>query len=268
MTARAPLSQPKPTVAVAGHFGEWLQGRLGPQGPVALVTVACPALRVRAGGTPPPLPPETLARFCRALDLPSDRLPGLAMDMPPGGGAGASTAALVAIARLMGFAGTTEALVAACIGAEGASDPLMLPRPDAVLWASRTGRIVRDLAPPPRCVVVGGFWGPPLRTDPADDAFPDIADLAGDWARTTEARDLSRAAALASESATRCTALRGPGDPMAELARELGALGHLRAHTGSARGLIFAPDEKHGRAKGALVRAGLTGVIAFATGGT
>ena len=33
---------------VAGHFGEWIQGRLGPDGPLALVTVACPALSVRA----------------------------------------------------------------------------------------------------------------------------------------------------------------------------------------------------------------------------
>ena len=33
---------------VPGHFGEWLQGRLGAGGPVVLVTVACPALAVRA----------------------------------------------------------------------------------------------------------------------------------------------------------------------------------------------------------------------------
>ena len=39
-------------IEVRGHFGEWLQGRLGPGGPLALVTVACPALAVR------PIPPE------------------------------------------------------------------------------------------------------------------------------------------------------------------------------------------------------------------
>ncbi|TCP38104.1 hypothetical protein EV662_12129, partial [Rhodovulum marinum] len=33
---------------VAGHFGEFLQGRLGPDGPVVLVTLPCPALAVRA----------------------------------------------------------------------------------------------------------------------------------------------------------------------------------------------------------------------------
>jgi len=33
---------------VAGHFGEWLQGRLGAEGPVGLVTLACAAVRVHA----------------------------------------------------------------------------------------------------------------------------------------------------------------------------------------------------------------------------
>ncbi|BAJ82867.1 BluE protein (plasmid) [Acidiphilium multivorum AIU301] len=28
-------------IAVLGHFGEFLQGRIGPGGPVALVTVPC-----------------------------------------------------------------------------------------------------------------------------------------------------------------------------------------------------------------------------------
>ena len=32
---------------VAGHFGEWLQGRLGPDGPVALVTLPCPVRACR-----------------------------------------------------------------------------------------------------------------------------------------------------------------------------------------------------------------------------
>ena len=48
------------TVArVAGHFGEFLQGRLGAEGPVALVTLPCPALRCRqtAGALWPGLTP-------------------------------------------------------------------------------------------------------------------------------------------------------------------------------------------------------------------
>ena len=36
------------SVRVAGHFGELLQGRLGPSGPVALVSLPCPALWVEA----------------------------------------------------------------------------------------------------------------------------------------------------------------------------------------------------------------------------
>ena len=34
---------------VAGHFGELLQGRLGPSGPLALVTLPTAAWRVAAG---------------------------------------------------------------------------------------------------------------------------------------------------------------------------------------------------------------------------
>jgi len=32
------------SVRISGHFGELLQGRLGPQGPVALITLPCPVL--------------------------------------------------------------------------------------------------------------------------------------------------------------------------------------------------------------------------------
>ena len=36
------------SVRVPGHFGELLQGRIGSDGPVALVTLPCPALGVTA----------------------------------------------------------------------------------------------------------------------------------------------------------------------------------------------------------------------------
>ena len=36
------------TPPVFGHFGEWVQGRLGPEGPVVLVTMLCRAHGVRA----------------------------------------------------------------------------------------------------------------------------------------------------------------------------------------------------------------------------
>lgn len=256
---------------VSGHFGEWLQGRLGAGGPVVLVTVACPALAVRAtrlGGGPLSLLQGRCVLdpdLARAL---LDRL-GLAhgwfrieSEMPPGGGAGASTAALIALARAAGFEGS--GLIEACLAVEGASDPLTFPQPDAVLWASRMGRVIDDLAPPPPAEIVGGFWGNGQRTDPADEEFPDVADLVDAW---RGAETLAQHAAIAAESARRCTLLRGPGaDPIEALAGTWGALGHLRAHTGSARGLIFAPGTAPAGVADALRAAGLAQVLRFATG--
>lgn len=248
-------------IRVAGHFGEWLQGLHG--GQVVLVTMACPALGLTTPGPRHLFPQDVLTRFCTLLGL-TGPIPGVTPDMPPGGGAGASTAALVAVARALGFTGTPETLARACLEVEGACDPLMFPAPDTLLWASRAARVVADLPSPPACTVVGGFWGAPTRTDAADHAFPDISDLVADWAKGPSLRT---AAALATQSATRCTALRGPSDPMADLARDLNALGVVRAHTGSARGLIFATGEAPAHAESALCEAGLTDTLTFATGG-
>ena len=64
---------------VAGHFGEWLQGRIGPDGPVALVTLACPALGVEVRLAEGPFALEDgagvldavrLARFLELLGAP------------------------------------------------------------------------------------------------------------------------------------------------------------------------------------------------------
>ncbi|PWE33009.1 propanediol utilization protein [Maritimibacter sp. 55A14] len=256
---------PPPVVKVEGHFGEWLQGRLGPDGPVVLVTVRCPPLSVEAPGEgTPPFTPAQLDRFAGHLGL--GALPGARRNFPMGAGAGGSTATLVAMARAGGFGGPPDTLAAACLAIEGASDPLMFERPDRLLWASREGRILRDIAPPPRCEILGGFWGEPRRTDPTDMDFDDITDLTDDWAQATEAADLPRAAAIATESARRCTARRGPADPTADLAGALGALGWLRAHTGSARGLIFAPSALPATGADALSEAGLTQVLTFRTG--
>ena len=95
---------------VAGHFGEWLQGRLGPDGPVALVTLPCPVRGVRAerlgdgplalDGDCPALTPARAAALLQALELPLTGRFEVMADMPPGGGAGMSTAALVAAGAL------------------------------------------------------------------------------------------------------------------------------------------------------------------------
>lgn len=249
---------------MSGHFGEWMQGRLGPDGPLALVTLSCPLPPVEVSpGAGPLLPPERIAAFCAALGISNPGL-GLVARLPLGGGTGASTAALLQIARAAGIRDAAR-LAAACLVAEGASDPLMLERPDAVLWAPREGRALAPIAPPPAAEIIGGFWGSPLPTDPADIAFPDIADLRGLWPADPQ---LPVCAGIASESARRTTAARGPrNDPTATIAADLGALGFARAHTGSARALIYAPGTVPAAAEAALTEAGLTGIVRFATGG-
>ena len=260
-------------VSVAGHFGEWLQGRLGPDGPVALVTLLCPALHVRTGNTirRPMFTSEQLAPFWETLEIPAAALPNLTYDMPLGAGTGASTATLIAYAKHAGFSGQPELLVKGCLAVEGASDPLMLPDADSLLWASREGLIVAKHKRPPACTVLGGFWGAPEQTDATDQDFPDNIDLAEDWANFP---DLASLAAIASQSSERCTALRRPSDtrlapmsdPLPDLAKSLGALGHIRAHTGSARGLIFPIGAAPEHGLEALSEAGLTATLAFQTG--
>lgn len=263
-------TQKAPQQRVAGHFGELMQGRLGPDGPVALVSLPCPSFWV---DTDPDtdfdatLTSARLVDLCAALDVPvPDRPIVLGATMPPGGGAGSSTAGLVATARALGFSGTPDALAQICAQIEGASDPLMFPQPERLLFAPREGRILRPLPALPRFAVLGGFVGPPRRTDPADTRFADFADLIVDWC---EGMAVARMAALATQSAQRSLALRGPAlDPTAALARDLGALGWIIAHTGSARGLIFAPGAVPALGVRALTEAGFTQVVRFDAGGT
>lgn len=256
------------TATVTAHFGEWLQGRLGPKGPVVLTTLPCPALQVSApGDVTPPFAPGVLARFAARLGLVSVPT-GVTHNFPPGIGAGASTAALIALARAAGYDDSPERLARACIRAERASDPLMFPYPDRLLWASRQGRVLRQMPPPPRAAILGGQWGPPVYTDAGDETFDDVTDLVQDWQEAVKQRDLTCLSAIASESARRCTARRGPPDPMSELSRDLGALGIVRAHTGSVRGLVFAPGAVPAHGADALREAGLTGVLTFETGAT
>ncbi|WP_145110515.1 propanediol utilization protein [Cereibacter sediminicola] len=257
---------------VAGHLGEFLQGRLGPSGPLALVTLPCSALRAEAVRMPGPLALEqpgariltlpALRRLLSAAQGAEGRF-RLMLDLPPGGGAGASTAARVAILRAAGVT-DTGTLARACLASEGASDPLMFERPERLLWASREGRVLADLRPLPRMDLVGGFFGASQRTDPADLSFPDIADLVAGWATA----DLPGLARLATLSARRCLALRGPADdPTEALAARLGALGWAIGHTGPARALIFPPGAVPPAAGGALQAAGFSRITRFRIGG-
>ncbi len=261
-------------VRVAGHFGELVQGRMGPDGPVALITLPCPALAVTAhllpgqfalhqpGGRVVPRA-EVRRLLSVAGRAPRGRIV-LCAGMPVGGGAGASTAARVALGRLAGLR-APEDLAALCLASEGASDPLMYPAPERLLWASRLGTVIDRLPPLPRMEILGGFYGPPRRTDPRDSRFAEVGDLVADWRQA--AGDLAALARIASQSAARCLSLRGPADdPTAELARRHGALGWSVAHTGSARALIFAPGMVPQAAVADLHRAGFSRITRFRTG--
>ena len=265
---------------IPGHFGELMQGRLGAQGPLALISLPCPALVVtghfkpsqnfalHCGGQRPLLPARATA-LLRALELPTKGRFLLRAQMPVGGGAGASTAALVALASLAGWRGEAAMLAKACLAVEGATDPLMFANPERMLWASRRAELLAELPALPAFTVIGGFFGPGQRTDPADSRFPDISDLLPDWQQAAVASDLPRLAALASTSAERTLDLRGAGnDPIRSLAADLGALGYVIAHTGAARGRIYAPGAVPAMAGPALRQAGLRGMVQFRAGGS
>lgn len=259
-------------IRVAGHFGELMQGRLGPQGPVVLVTLPCPILHVTAEPAASPDPhgllPHARARaLLDRLGLPDPGPFALTATMPRGGGAGASTAALVALARLAGSGHDPLTLARACVAVEGASDPLMFAAPETLLWASRRAEVVDHLPPLPAFDIIGGFFGPNRRTDARDEAFADITDLIAVWRKAAAAGDLPALARIAGFAADRTLALRGPaGDPTAGLARQLGALGHVIAHTGSARGLLFAPGTIPDQAHATLQRAGFRRIVRFCAG--
>lgn len=199
-----------------GHFGELMQGVLGPDGPVVLITLPmrAPVLRLSAGKV------TALEEW--------------------GQGLGLSTAAHRARFRQVQPDGDLAQEVAYCLAAEGASDPMMFPDPATLLWASRRGEVLDQFPRPPDFDLLCGLWADGQLTDPKDQNFPDISDLVRDWPTTIgKLADLARAT---SASARRCLALRGPvNDPSEGLSIQLGALGFQIAHTGSARGMIFAP---------------------------
>ncbi|MEM9852633.1 MAG: hypothetical protein AAF761_11645 [Pseudomonadota bacterium] len=237
------------------------------------MTLPCPTAGVRVDARPsqtwslrqnrPVLTDDMCRRFLGALGVKTPLKLTIDVDLPLGAGCGMSTAALVALARAVGTDETR--ITGACIAVEGASDPTMLGVPDGVLWAPREGQTLGDIPPPPRAGIVGGLWGPPTRTDPEDANFPPIDDLVADW---SSGPDVTRAAEIAAESARRTTALRGPkADPTEALARDLGALGFARAHTGSARAMIFLLGQVPDRAEDAMRRAGYAHVMRFQTGG-
>lgn len=254
-----PRRAPQPAVAeIAGHLGELAQGRLGPCGPVALVTLPCPPLLTRVGYVPAAGPLGSVelvsakARAAARLTLADIGAEGwggsLSIGRPaaPGLGLGSSTAetlgAVRAIARAFGLRLPREREAALCLAAEGAVDPLMWD--DPVLFASREGRVIDSLPPLPAMRIVGGVAGPPSQTDPVDDGFPVFSEVFTELAAALRAADAVALARVASHSAEANQA-RNPNpawEPVRALARRHGALGVAVSHTGPAIALILSPD--------------------------
>lgn len=259
------------TQIVAGHFGELIQGRIGAR--LALISLPCPVLRVtataRAGRGLQIYPPRLISparaqRFLADLGLTLRGRIVLTAEMPIGGGAGSSTAALVALARLAGWQGDPNDLGLACLRSEGATDPLMLEKPAQQLWASREAVVLDKLPALPRFDILGGFSGQIQRTDPKDMHFPDISDLIPRWIIAAKSQDIGEIAQISTISAQRTLALRGPSDdPIWTLVQQLGALGVVIAHTGTARGLIFERGKIPAQGRAAFRAAGLTSTVVF-----
>lgn len=272
------------TGRACGHWGELIQGRLGGDGALGLVTLPCPPLWAEARFKPSPDAPLVAAGPGGALAVRAARLAlrrlgrsaiggrlELRMAPPPLIGAGASTlAALTAIRAVgdafsAGFAAQDEA--ALCLVAEGASDPLMHAAPARLLWAPREGRILMRLPPPPAMRVVGAVAGPGRRTDPLDLDFAALDDFLALYRAGAAAGRLDlvgRAATLSAEANQRVRPTP-QWRALGELARECGAAGIAVAHTGSTVALLFAPGERdaQARAADALATLGLRRVWRF-----
>lgn len=262
--APAPVNPAAPavpaTAEVAGHFGEILQGRLGPDGPVALVTLPCPVFVTRVSYVPGPAPlvasdavsAKALAA-ARALlaELGREAAGGrlqIRRPVPPGLGAGSSTAetlgAIRAVAAAHGLRLTAEQEARLCLAAEGAVDPLM--HDGTVLFASRQGRVLRRMAPLPPLAVVGGFAGPPRPTDPRDSRFAGLGRRVEALERALAAGDVGGVAAMAEASAADNQRLRSnpAWEAVGRVGAGTGALGRVVSHSGAAIGLLYdAPPE-------------------------
>lgn len=268
---------------IAGHFGELVQGRLGAEGPVALITLPCPALvtEVRFRPGPGPLRADE-AISAKTLAAARHALAELGVAEPcgvltirrpaaPGLGAGSSTAetlgAVRAVATAHGVRLPPETEARICLEAEGAVDPLMHDRP--CLFASRQGRVLRQLPGLPAMLCVGGFAGPPRETDAGADDFAEMGATFGAAAEALAAGDLVALGKAATASAEANQARRpNPAFPALRAAAErLGAAGVALAHTGAAIALILPPDADERPARAALAEAGARDVIAWRLSG-
>ncbi len=268
---------------IPGHFGEFLQGRLGPDGPVVVVSAPSPDTGVtltqdlsRAPGFDATLtaclPGRDLRRLCDLARL-SDPVGRLFAQTThaPGLGTGVSTSIRLAFLRLLGSHRLSPADEAEILlKCEGASDPLMHPRPETHLWASRAAQTLRRLPPVNGIEVVGGIIAPPCATDPEDSNFADISDLIDLWPDAVTSGDMHAIGALTTQSAFRNAQHRGGPDlsGLMQAANATNAAGILLAHTGGLAGLIYASGQTPPAALPAVQVAGLSDIRPIRIGST
>lgn len=252
---------------VTGHMGELVQGRLGPDGPLALVTLPCARVgavaRWQAGATPDHQP-ALAARMAARLGM-GGRL-RVRANVPAGCGAGMSSATALAALRAM-LPGLTHAQENAhLLAVEGAVDPLVFAAAPPRIWASRAAQTLALLPAFPAMIAVGGFDGPGQATDPADLDFPDMS-AAFDMLRQPTRARIGRAATLSAQ-ANQSRNPRAHWQAALVLMAQTGAVGIAVAHTGSALSLLFAPDAPGiAAARDGLAGLGLTHVMIFGFGG-
>lgn len=266
-------------VQVRGHFGELVQGRLGRDGPVALVTLPCsPAVtevHFAPARGPLEIKGEPSQKSRRAANLALDRYApkgwggqlGLVPWGDPGAGTGSSTASVLgtirAIARAFGAVPSPEDEAAFCLEAEGAVDPLMYP--GNLCFASRAARVIEHLPPLPAFRVVGGIAGPGKPTEPDDQNFPDMRKTFALLKTGLAEGDLLKVARASRQSAE-ANQDRNPNpiwDDILRIGQAQGALGPVVSHTGSAIGLMVPPDRDGQALARHLQEAGLARTIVF-----
>ena len=264
-------------IRIWGHFGELIQGRLGSDGPIALVTLPCPALRtkvcftpggrLRTAGADAPFARDLAARLLETWAPGTGGLLEIERPAAVGLGAGSSTAELLGVVRAialhLGRSLTPEQEARLCHSMEGAVDPLMYDQ--TVLFASRQPQVLETLPALPPFQVIGGFAGPGQRTDPQDTAFPDVTAAVAQLRSGLIAGDLQQIADAARTSAE-ANQVRNPNpawDGVLRIGADTGALGPVVSHTGSAIGLILPIDTPSTAVESALRALKLAPVMVF-----
>ena len=262
-------------VIVNGHFGEFIQGKLGVTEPLVLVTIPSRFYKVqvtyRKGSFG--VVQNGTSFYDRSVvselaKLANVRLKGritICLSMPEACGLGSSTATRVGILRAISPSISVNSIVSICLKHERALDPIMYKSPERLLWAPREGKIVEKLPRLPEISCIGGLFGSPLKTNPLDNNFPIIKDLVDKWKQKNMTdKNFAEICAESSERTIRIKKLHD--DPTRQIAKEIGALGFSIAHTGNARNFIFPNESIPSNAEKILSSYGFKNVHRFSLG--